>query len=216
MWHPERLPAPPRSHRVSPVPTVRPATDADAPAIGRVLADAFETDPVWKWLVPPDVDWSNRAAAWFEADARARLSGHGEVLVDDEVRGCAMWAPPGHWKPTIGEAAKVVLPSARLFRRKLPRAIRNLATIEKRHPSDPPHWYLAILGTDPEHQGGGVGSALIEAVTTRCDEQGLGAYLESSKEQNVPFYARHGFAVREELTLPGGPTMWLMWRDPKG
>ncbi len=198
------------------MPEIRSATEADLPAVGRALAAAFDGDPVWSHLASPKADWSARASAWFEADARAQLRGHGEVLVDDEVRGCAIWAPPKHWRGTPKEALSLAVPSARLFRTGLVQAMRNLAAMEKAHPKDPPHWYLAILGTDPSHQGSGVGGALIRAITDRCDEQGLGAYLESSKEQNVPFYARHGFAVREELRLPGAPPMWLMWRDPQG
>ena len=49
----------------------------------------------------------------------------------------------------------------------------------------------------------------------RVDREGLPAYLESSKESNVPFYARFGFEVRETVTHPDGPSQWLMWRDPK-
>ncbi|MCB1038392.1 MAG: GNAT family N-acetyltransferase, partial [Acidimicrobiales bacterium] len=89
-------------------------------------------------------------------------------------------------------------------------------SIEKAHPKEPPHWYLALIGTDPAHQGEGVGGALIGAITQRCDAEGLGAYLESSKEQNVPYYARHGFDVVAEIRMEDGPTMWRMWRDPKG
>lgn len=199
------------------MPDVRAATEADLPAIGRTLASAFDGDPVWSWLASPRARWTSDSARWFEADARSQLRGHGEVLVDDQVRGVAIWAPPGHWRGTAREALSVALPSARLFRTGLPRAIRQLAAMEKLHPADPPHWYLAILGTDADHQGTGVGSALIRAVTDRCDEQGLGAYLESSKERNVPFYARHGFEVRDEVrVLPGAPPIWLMWREPRG
>jgi len=53
------------------------------------------------------------------------------------------------------------------------------------------------------------------AVTEECDREGIPAYLESSKEANVSYYARHGFAVTEEFTLKGGPSLWLMWRDPR-
>ena len=197
------------------MPDVRPATAADLPAIGRALAKAFDGDPVWSHLASPRSDWTARASSWFEADARAQLNGHGEVLVDDKVRGAAIWAPPKHWRGTTKEALAVALPSLRLFRSRLPRAMRNLAAMEREHPKDPEHWYLAILGTDPAHQGSGVGSALIRAVTDRCDEQGIGAYLESSKEQNVPFYARHGFEVRKQIAPGDGPPMWLMWREPK-
>jgi len=198
------------------VPAVRPATAADLPAVGRVLAAAFDGDPVWSHLASPKADWSARAGAWFEAEARSQLKHHGEVLVDEELGGAAIWAPPGHWKGTAAEGLALVVPSVRLFRSRLPRSIANLGLMERKHPKEPPHWYLAILGTDPAHQGKGIGSALIRAVTDRCDEQGLGAYLESSKEQNVPYYARHGFEVREQISSGDGPPMWLMWRDPKG
>ena len=198
------------------MPDVRPATTADLPAVGRALAAAFDGDPVWSYLASAKADWTPRAAAWFEAEARSQLRGHGEVLVDDQVRGAAVWSPPGHWKGTLTEALGLAVPSARLFRSNLRRAMANLTLMERKHPKEPEHWYLAILGTDPAHQGAGVGSALIRAVTDRCDEQGLGAYLESSKEQNVPYYARHGFEVRERITSGDGPPMWLMWRDPQG
>lgn len=202
-------------------PTVRPATAADVPGIGRAMARAFDGDPVWAHISPPSSNWVARATAFFEVEARAKLAGEGEVLVagdgPDDVRGAAIWAAPDHWKPTLREAVAIVPPSIRLFRTQLPRAISALTRIEKLHPAEPPHWYLAILATDPAHQGQGVGGALVRAVTERCDEQGLPAYLESSKERNVPFYARLGFAVVEEVHLPaGGPPIWRMWRDPKG
>jgi ribosomal protein S18 acetylase RimI-like enzyme len=198
------------------MPEVRSATPADLPAVGRALAAAFAGDPVWSHLAAPKANWMARASAWFEADARAQLRGHGEVLVDDQVRGAAVWAPPGRWRATASEGLALAIPSARLFRTRLPRAMASIGRMERKHPMEPEHWYLAILGTDPAHQGSGVGSALIRAVTDRCDEQGLGAYLESSKEQNVPYYARHGFEVREELSMGDGPPLWLMWRDPQG
>jgi hypothetical protein len=49
----------------------------------------------------------------------------------------------------------------------------------------------------------------------RCDEAGLGAYLESSKPENVPYYQRFGFAVTGQIDLPDGPPLWPMWRAPR-
>jgi predicted N-acetyltransferase YhbS len=91
--------------------------------------------------------------------------------------------------------------------------LRGLGQVEARHP-DRPHLYLAVLGVDPGRQGDGVGSALIRPGLELCDREGLPAYLETGKERNLAFYGRHGFRVTEELTLPKGPPIWLMWRDP--
>src|SRR5205814_297309 len=96
---------------------------------------------------------------------------------------------------------------------RLARVLRGLSIVEKCHPEDP-HFYLATLGTDPGHQGEGIGSALMQPVLSMCDQEGLGAYLESSKESNIAFYSRHGFRVTEEVRMPHGPPVWLMWREP--
>jgi GNAT superfamily N-acetyltransferase len=70
-----------------------------------------------------------------------------------------------------------------------------------------------VLASDPPAQGRGIGSALIRAGLDRSEHDGLPAYLETETEANVAFYARHGFAVRETLVVPGGgPCLWLLWR----
>ena len=62
-----------------------------------------------------------------------------------------------------------------------------------------------MLGTEPEWQGHGAGSAIIAPVLERCDREGERVYLESSKERNIPFYMRHGFEVTEEMHVPRRP-----------
>jgi GNAT superfamily N-acetyltransferase len=197
------------------VPTVRPAAPHELPAVGALLAAAFTDDPVWSWLAGRPAAWDERATAWFTAEARSHHRGPGEVLVDHELRGAALWSPPKRWRPSNLEGARLAVPSIRLFGRNTPRALRFLLAMEAEHPRDPGHWYLAVLGTHPDHQGRGVGAALVEAVTERCDQEGLPSYLESSKEANVAFYARLGFVAREPLELLGGPRVWPMWREPK-
>ena len=89
----------------------------------------------------------------------------------------------------------------------------GLTMIERHHP-DGEHLYLSVLGVDPARQGAGVGSALLAPGLELCDRDGLAAYLETGKERNIAFYARHGFKVTEQLRLPAGPPVWLMRRDP--
>ena len=88
-------------------------------------------------------------------------------------------------------------------------------TMKRVHPEEP-HWYLAVIGSDPDVRGKGFGQALMRSRLDRCDAEHAPAYLESSKPENLPYYLRFGFAVTGEITLPnGGPTLWPMWREPR-
>lgn len=207
------MPDPNSASRFSPVARV--ATVDDLPGIGRTIAAAFADDPVWRHLVPRRDQWDRGAARLFQADADNRLR-HGHVYTVDGCLAAAVWSPPGRWKTAPVAFIREVLPALRLFGRQTFTTLKTLRSIEQHHPPDPPHWYLASLGTEPKSQGKGLGSALLQPVLERCDTEGLPAYLESSKEQNLAFYARHGFEPSEPLDLPnGGPPVWPMWRAPR-
>lgn len=196
-------------------PVVRPATRDELPAVGDVLAKAFVDDPVFRWLSKDSPTWHRRASTWFATEARCQFDGDGEVWVDDDVRGAAIWATPGHWRSGFRDLLHMAVPSARLLGLGLGRGLRTITTMERHHPSSPPHWYLSVLGADPAFQGHGIGGALIRAVTDRLDEEGVPAYLESSKPANVPYYQRFGFADSDPLPLTACPPLIPMWREPK-
>lgn len=198
---------PPVTHHTHPV------TPAELPAVGRALARAFVNDPIWAWLTGSRHEhFAERAVGFFKAEARHYIHVGGAWTTEGNL-GAALWAPPRAWKLHAGTIATLAGPALRVFGTRLPKALGTLADIDKKHPSEP-HWYLGMLGTDPDHQGRGVGSALLAPVLERCDHEGLPAYLESSKESNVPFYERHGFQVTDTHDFKGGPRMWLMWREP--
>jgi len=196
------------------MPDVRVATARDLPGMARSIARAFRDDPVWTHLVPPSEHWERRATRFFAADARHRLR-HGAVYTSSGHEGGALWARPGHWRVTPASSLREMPAVIPLFGRNVLRALHFLAAMEKAHPRQPEHWYLATLGTDPDHQGKGIGSALMAPVLDRCDREGVPAYLESSKESNIAFYARHGFVERKPITHADGPTIFPMWRDPR-
>ncbi len=196
-------------------PTVRRATSQDIPALARMLARAFLDDPVASWAWRPD-GLRLGALERFQAIRLRQLIGGEEVWTTDELTCAALWAPPGRWHMTLRETA-MLLPCflrPRLFVR-MPLVALGWEKLERAHPRKSPHFYLAVLGTEPEAQGRGLGSAVLGGVLEQCDRDGVGAYLESSKERNIDFYARHGFRVLEEIRLLRGPSMWSMWRDPR-
>ncbi|MGA2521767.1 MAG: GNAT family N-acetyltransferase [Acidimicrobiales bacterium] len=192
---------------------VRRASPADGPALTAVLARAFDDDPLMTWMFPRPDGRQERLQSLFGALLRPALAVD-EVYTTDDVRGVAFWNPPGTFPLGWWTNARMGLTMARLLGARLGRCASGLMYFDRHHPRDP-HWYLQMLGTDPDWQGKGVGSALLGGVLERCDRDGARVYLEASKEQNVPFYARHGFVVTEEMVVPRGPTMWAMWRDPR-
>jgi GNAT superfamily N-acetyltransferase len=138
---------------------------------------------------------------------------HGAVevaCVDGRVAGAAMWFPTGTWSGTEASALPGYL---RAFGRRLVTVSQYQSVAVHAHPREEPHWYLAFIGVDPVRQGHGVGAALLRSRLRRCDEEGLPAYLESSKLENVPLYQHFGFHVTGTLRLPeGAPVVNTMWR----
>jgi GNAT superfamily N-acetyltransferase len=184
------------------------AAPGDVDRIADSLARAFYDDPFTMWALPDDHSRPARLRRFFLVDAALHMR-RGEVWAAPDGASAALWAAPGRWRMPIS----TVLGLAPHVGLRAPLVMRGLRRIESRHPRWP-HWYLAVLGTDPPMQGSGLGAAVLEPVLRRCDEQGLGAYLESTKERNVPYYRRHGFEVVDEVSLPRGPRVWLMWRTP--
>jgi GNAT superfamily N-acetyltransferase len=194
--------------------TVRKATGEDVAGMARALARAFEDDPVMEWFFPNVERRRKRLPPFMTALLRLSALPHDHVYTTDGWQGAALWNPPGTWQANVRGQLRLIPSMVRLIGTRLATVGRALPLIEKHHPREP-HWYLLMLGTEPQWQGKGIGSALVEPVLARCDEEGMPAYLESSKERNIPFYSRHGFEVTGELRLPGGPPMWPMWRNPR-
>lgn len=195
-------------------PTIRLATRTDLPDLGHLLARAFADDPVHLRLTEPAGYDLERATAWFLAELRIHFDHGGEIRIDSDRRAVAIWTGPGRWAPTLRQSLPTLLPSLRHYRRSSLRGLRLVAAMERAHPGVP-HRYLAYLATDPDHQGTGIGGALLRHEIAVCDAQGLPAYLESSKDDNISWYARFGFRAREPVGPPGGPVLTPMWRDPE-
>ena len=197
-----------------PFETVRKAETADVRETATALARAFYDDPIMQWFFPSDRRMP-RLDRGFTVFLQRIYLRYGETYTLDGRVGGALWAPPGKWH--VGPLGQLrLLPRMmNAFGRDLPKLMRGITFIESKHPDDP-HYYLAVLGVEPESQGKGLGAALMKPVLDRCDREGLPAYLEASSERSRALYLRNGFEVVEEINMPGGgPPAWRMWREPR-
>ena len=189
-----------------------------------MLARAFHDDPPSIWLFPNEDKRKIALLGEFTTSTRYGLR-YGDIRVPSEAAdGAAIWLPPDSpLVSTLGMLRvgfrEMVFAPLRVGFGYLPRFLRMVRQMEELHKRDVPklHWYLMILGVEPERQGQGVGSALIEPGLARADRDRLPCYLETAKEINVDFYKKHGFEVLREVPLGGdGPPMWTMLRKPVG
>ena len=197
---------------------VRPSQKTDVKALSRTLGRAFYEDPIMMWMLPNAAQRAKTLPRMFAATTRHHfLAGGGaEVATNGSgIGAAALWDPPGRWKQS-GRDELLMMPTLIWsFRSRVPAARQVMEIMKREHP-DEPHWYLAVIGSDPTVRGAGFGQALMRSRLDRCDAEHAPAYLESSNPVNVPYYMRFGFEVTGEIKLPdGGPSMWPMWREAR-
>ncbi|MEV4436991.1 GNAT family N-acetyltransferase [Streptomyces sp. NPDC049555] len=187
------------------------ATLDDVQPISRALARAFDDDPMMRWFFPDDASREVQLGRYFTTLFTRQYALHGVCERTDAA--AAFWvAPEGQEKAvpdagTIQELQEILGDRAPVFRD----AVQAAAA----HAPQEPHWYLAVIGADPDARGQGHGSALLRSGLAKADAAGMPVYLESSKPDNLPVYEHFGFVVREEVQLPGGgPVLWAMRREP--
>lgn len=196
---------------------VRPTHRRDVREMARALGRAFYDDPVMKWMLPDDAQRAKGLPRMFATMTRHHfLAGGGaEVAQSGSIGAAALWDPPGRWRQSRRDELRMMPGFIWAFGRRVS-AGREVGEIMKQAHPEEPHWYLAVIGSDPTVRGAGFGQALMRSRLERCDAEHAPAYLESSNPDNVPYYQRFGFEVMSELKLPGGgPSMWPMWRAPR-
>jgi GNAT superfamily N-acetyltransferase len=197
----------------------RPGRRSDIRELAVVLGRAFHEDPITVWMLPDPAARKAKLHKLFGVMARYHHLGGGGVEVaenSDGIGAAALWDPPGRWQHRRHEEL-LALPSLLwTFGGRLAARGNQLTTLMKESHPQEPHWYLAVIGSDPAVRGGGFGHALMRSRLDRVDAEHAPAYLESSNPDNVPYYLRFGFEVTGEIKLPdGGPSLWPMWRAPR-
>jgi ribosomal protein S18 acetylase RimI-like enzyme len=200
--------------------TMRVATEADLEAIGRTLAGAFEHDPLWGWAFE-EAERERKMAALAEVFgfcAAAALA-LGWVRVTEGVEAVALWIPPGAPEMSPAEEARLPGVVAAACGPESAKPVLDLfGAFEANHPHEPPHFYLSLLGTNPDQAGHGHGLGLVADCLAEIDagDPPAAAFLESSNPGNVPRYERLGFRPTREVELIAGLGGTQMWRGPGG
>jgi GNAT superfamily N-acetyltransferase len=193
---------------------VVPITPSLVRGAARAIADGFFDNEIWVWTLRRD--WQRRRVLprYYRTMVRHVFAPRGAAWTTADTRGGALWIPPG--TETLGRRERLaelisLLPEGAPA---LSRGTRMEELMVAHRPSER-HWYLSTLSVERGSQGRGVGSALMEPGIARVDADGLGAYLETQRRANIPFYRRFGFEEWGEIRLSDSPPLWRMWRPPR-
>jgi GNAT superfamily N-acetyltransferase len=181
--------------------------------MAQMLGRAFQDDPMMVHLL---ADEATRAAIMprlFKLLLKLGMP-YGACDVTGGYESAAIWRPPGKWHIPVWQYVTNGPEFISLFGADAIRTMATMDQVEKVHPREP-HWYLQAIGTDPDRQGKGFGGIVMRHQLAQADAEGLPAYLESSKEKNIPIYASFGFEVTGEIRIKNGPVLYAMWRKPR-
>jgi GNAT superfamily N-acetyltransferase len=191
----------------------RQVTEAEADRVTELFALAFYADPVWSWAFPAGEERIEHHRVWWGLYVRNAVR-QGRVWTTDDGGAAAVWIPPGGSELSDDDQANVEPLLRRLLGSHASDVLTLLHSFDANHPQHPPHYYLSLLGTHPDHRGHGKGMGLVATALERIDELGMPAFLESSNPANDPRYERLGFVRIGEFAAPSdGPTVTCMWRD---
>jgi GNAT superfamily N-acetyltransferase len=189
---------------------VRLATEHDVDGITATLTAAFEVDPLWSWAFPG----GGLADLWRLLIFSALR--YPWVWVADDYAAASVWIPPGGVELTEAEEASLGPLLEGLVGPRATEIESLFGRLAATHPEQPPHYYLSLLGTHPEHRGKGLGMALLAENLSIVDSEGMPAYLESSNPENDSRYERLGFERVGEFQRPDGRlSCSTMWREPR-
>jgi ribosomal protein S18 acetylase RimI-like enzyme len=177
--------------------------DAGAAVLGRAFAEYEMLQYYFQ-----DEMQRHAIAVTFSFIALAVCLRYGEAYSSSaNMEGVSAWLPPGK-APFGGWQIIRSVPPSVLFRFGRQGASRIQAYgryIDNVHRKlvPYPHWYLQIIGVDPQYQGQGFSSQLIRPMLERIDREYLPCFLETNIEKNVAIYQRFGFGVVSEDEIPG-------------
>jgi GNAT superfamily N-acetyltransferase len=196
--------------------TVRRMMPVDVEDVVETLVQSHG-DYVWEQWALPFPDREERLDALFRADIKLVGLVCGEVWMTSDAASVAVWL--------MHDAESLLEPHDRQIRERIERdafgsrhdAIEAVNHVIFKQKADvAASWHLATMGTRPDRQREGLGSAVLRPMLERLDKARQIASLETSSPENVAFYETLGFRVFHHVTeLPfGAPPTWIMTREP--
>jgi ribosomal protein S18 acetylase RimI-like enzyme len=187
----------------------------------KVLADAFQRDPLWKKICEREPDLKKRLSLVFEVSVRYCLK-YGEVYAPSEALEGVMGFVPGEYADmnirhmirsgSMGSAIRIGLNAAK----RMAPIFKLVNEDRRKHMAGHTFLHLSVVGVTTDLQGKGFGRKLIDEAIGKSEQERLHLYLETETEENVKMYEHFGFRLLNRINLPiVNLPMWEMVKVPQ-
>jgi predicted N-acetyltransferase YhbS len=174
-----------------------------------LLGEAFVANPLHLSAFGAGRMDQNRL--FFRIGMRHMFVGQSFVAMDNEkVCGYVHFNPWPDCLPAPEEIPAAIATLLTPLGAAIPQVIRWFTRWCHLDPAEP-HVHLGPIGVAPKMQGRGIGSALMRCYLEHLEREKTAGYLETDRAENVAFYGKFGFVVRNQESLIGAP-IWYMWR----
>jgi len=198
----------------------RRATADDAEAITTTIALAFADDPTWAPALQFGAVGDEHVLPFWRYFVDGALRFDLSTVIDGpqgEIAAVALWIAPS--EPELShdqEAELTALIEEALDSAGAESMFELWRRFDANHPASPPHAYLSLLATHPDHRGRGIAQGLLGESLAEFDQASIPTFLESSNPANNHRYVRAGYSPFGEILAPStGAAVALMWRDAR-
>lgn len=190
---------------------------SDVEAAADMFSRAFYNDPFSLYAFPDErvrdvkLPYMNQFSLYY--GLRYGLA----YTTSERCEGGAIWMPPGKATLSIlgfllsGGITPIIKMGLKTELKMLP--LDKFMEQKHRKLVPYPHWYLALLGVDPQYQKQGYAGKLLRPMLEKLDNENMPCYLETSSEKNCLMYRHFGFEIIDEYVLPKADIkLWAMLR----
>jgi ribosomal protein S18 acetylase RimI-like enzyme len=169
-------------------------------AVVKILCGSFQNDPHIKYIVGKKAGAENRYKRIMSyAFEQAQANGFVDITSDGQA--VAIWRKYDSKKMTFSLLIESILFSYYFGFGGMKRIVEMEKIVQKDYPKEGSFLYLWLIGTLPNSQGKGYGTALLTPILQRCVTNKTAIYLETSVLNNVDYYSKKGFEVYNKIVI---------------
>jgi len=172
----------------------------DKTRVIEILSKSFQNDPQINYILGSNVNHNKKMKRLMAYSFEFGLA-NGKVEISEDKNSVAIWKSSNSKKMTINLFYESIL----FFFAFGWSGIKRISAMEKKiaafYPDKTIFNYLWILGTNPNEQGKGYGTAILLKAINNFEQNKVPIYLETSTDSNLYYYQRKRFELYHSMIL---------------